>query len=311
MRYCFANHIFTWHPHRRGGPPPPPEHRRLQIAWIRRAGFEGVEMGDFWMNFYQMSDAELRAIRAEFDAGGLPIVALNCLRKAITPPACADQNRADLRRALEAATALGTGIVNISLASPHTLLGQTTDLNRGQRFSLGGSRQATDAEFEAAASFLRELADQAAVAGLELSIELHHNAITDTGATVARLVRAVNRPNVGGNADLGNLHWTHATPAEPYPAALLAVLDAGMNFWHVKNIQRVYLPELDRAAFLPASLPDGDLDYRWGLLAARQAGYDGWVSIEGAGPGDVLAVAERGLTYLRALERDLADLTPR
>ena len=311
MRYCFANHVLAWSPHRRVEGPPLPAYRRLQLAWIRRAGFEGVEMGDFWMDFYRMANTDLRAIRSEHEDSGLPIVALNCLRKAITPPGCAERNQADLRRAIEVATLLGAETVSISLATPHALLGQSTDLSRGQRFSLGGSRQATDGEYAQATAFLRSLADDAAAAGIALSVELHHNAITDTGATVARLVRAVDRPNVGGNPDLGNLHWTFATPAESYSAALLAVLEGGMNFWHVKNVQRVYVPELDRAAFLPTHLDGGDIDYRWCLLTARAHGYNGWVSLEGAGPGDFLAIAERGLAYLKRIEADLAEINAR
>jgi sugar phosphate isomerase/epimerase len=311
MRYCFGNHTFTWHPHRRCAEPPPAAERRLQVAWIRRAGFEGVEMGDFWMDFYRLADAELRGIRREFEAGGLPIVALNCLRKAITPPACAERNRADLRRAVEVAQALGASIVSVSLATPHELIGQATDLNRGQRHSIGGSRAATEAEYVEAAAFLRDLADRAASAGVQLSVELHHNAITDTGATTARLVRAIDRPNVGGNPDLGNLYWAYETPEEPYQEAFLRVLDAGMNFWHVKNVQRVHVPEVGRAAYVQTPLPDGDLDYRWCVMTARARGYDGWISLEGAGPGDALAVAERGLAYLRRIEADLAELDPR
>jgi sugar phosphate isomerase/epimerase len=310
MRYAFANHIFTWHPHRRGAAPPPPDHRRLQIAWIARAGFDGVEMGDFWMDFYRMADADLRAIRAEFDNAGLPVVALNCLRKAVTWPRCAAENQADLRRAVEVAHLLGAQLVNISLAMPHALIGQVRDENRGQPHSVGSSRQSPAEHMEEAATFLRDLADRAAPAGIQLSVELHHNALTDTGATVARLVRLIDRPNVGGNPDLGNLYWAYDVPEEPYEEALLRVLAAGMNFWHVKNIQRVHFPELSRSAFVPAPLPDGDIDYRWCLMTVRGGGYDGWISIEGAGPGDVLAVAERGLTYLRQIEADLRALAP-
>lgn len=311
MKYAFANHIFTWPPHQRCAEPPPPDHRRLQLAWIKRAGFDGVEMGDFWMDFYRRPAAELETIRAEHEAAGLPIVALNCLRKAITWPRRAERSQSDLRRAVEVAGVLGAGIVNISLAVPHEIIGQTTDLNRGQRSSVGGSRQVSDEEVERAADFLRDLADSADPAGIALAIELHHNAITDTGAAVARLVRLIDRPNVGGNPDLGNLLWAYATPEETAETALTRVLAAGMNFWHVKNVQRVYVPELERAAYVHAALAEGDIDYRWALLAARQHGYDGWISIEGAGPGDTLAFAERGLRYLRGIEADLSELAPR
>jgi sugar phosphate isomerase/epimerase len=309
VKYAFANHILTWHPHRRGGDPPPSAQRRLQARWIRRAGFDGLEMGDFWMDVYGAPDALLRTIRAECEGEDLPIVALNCLRQAVTPAARAEQNRRNLRRALEVADLLGAPMVNISLATPHALIGQTRDDNRGTTVSVGGSRGAAPGEEDEVAAFLRDLADRAAPAGLHLTVELHHNAITDTGASLARLVRAIDRPNVGGNPDLGNLLWAYAVPEEPYEEALLAVLDAGMNFWHVKNVQRVLMPELSRAAFVHAALPEGDIDYRWCLMTARAHGYDGWISIEGAGPGDVLAFAERGLAYLRRIEADLADLT--
>lgn len=311
MQYLFANHVLSWPPHQRGAAPPPAEDRQLQLRWIKEAGFAGVEMGDFWMDFYRQTEAELRRIRVEHEQAGLPIVALNCLRKAITPDACATANRADLRQALTVAQLLGASIVNISLATPHALIGQTTDLNRGQTHSVGGSRLASPADYAAAGEFLRQLADEAADAGISLSIELHHNAITDTGATTARLVDLIDRPNVGGNPDLGNLYWAYTEPEETAAEALLAILAGGMNFWHVKNVQRVFLPEIARSAFVHAGLAEGDIDYRWALLTAIRHGFDGWISIEGAGPGDLLAFASRGLTYLRQLETDIrASLTP-
>ena len=62
-------------------------------------------------------------------------------------------------------------------------------------------------------------------------------------------------------------------------------------------------------------LPDGDLDYRFAIAAMRDAGYDGYLAVEGAREGDALGQDRRGAEYVRQIlaelsgEKTLSSLT--
>ncbi len=77
-----------------------------------------------------------------------------------------------------------------------------------------------------------------------------------------------------------------------------------VRVWHVKNVKRVYFPEVQRAVFLHAALDEGDIDYRWALGRLAESGFDGYIALEGAGPGDLLAFAARSKAYLDGLCRE-------
>src|SRR5690349_10361389 len=82
MKIALATTILSgWnHPHPLFSHVPTPEERAPLFAWARRAGFDGVDVADSWMNWYAMSEAELRAMRDQLDAFGLPCCALNPYR---------------------------------------------------------------------------------------------------------------------------------------------------------------------------------------------------------------------------------------
>ncbi|MGH2458824.1 MAG: sugar phosphate isomerase/epimerase family protein [Chloroflexota bacterium] len=113
-------------------------------------------------------------------------------------------------------------------------------------------------------------------------------------------------PNLSANPDLGNLHRGYAEPEEPWHEAIERLVGR-VKFWHVKNVQRTFIPELRHSFFNHATLEYVDIDYRWALARLVAAGFDGYLSIEGAGRGDFLAFAARGKAYLDELAQTLAS----
>jgi sugar phosphate isomerase/epimerase len=111
-------------------------------------------------------------------------------------------------------------------------------------------------------------------------------------------------PNVGANPDLGNIYWQYEYPEETPEAAIVALAPRAL-YWHCKNLQRLHIPELKRSFFQRVPLPDGDIDYRFAISAMREAGYSGYLAVEGAQLGDQLSQDRRGLEYVR---RILAEL---
>lgn len=299
MKIALATHILRGYPPRSGGIPTP-EARRALFRWARKQGFDGIEVGDWWFDYYNASLDEAEALAREIKDHGLELAGFNCLRKCVTHPAVATQNRRDLRRAVEVAAVLRPEFVSISLSLGADTVGIPADRDRGTNYSPGSSAEATDAEFSLAARFLAELAETAGRAGVGVALELHHCSLADTSQSLLRLLDEANHPNLSANPDLGNLLWAYAEPKEAWYEAVER-LAGRVKFWHVKNLQRVHVPEVNRAFWVHASLEAGDVDYRWALARFAAAGFDGYLSIEGAGPGDLLAFAARGKAYLDEL----------
>ena len=145
---------------------------------------------------------------------------------------------------------LGAGIVNTTLGTPLVDPGGL-GADRGELTSQGSSRLASPDDYEYTADVLREIADFAADRGVALSIEVHQHTIADNSRSALHLLDLIDHPNVGLNPDVGNIYWTYAEPEETPEAAILA-LAPHTNYWHCKNVQRVYFPELEHAIYLHA-----------------------------------------------------------
>ena len=299
MKIALATTILSgWnYPHPLFGYVPTAEERAPLFTWARRAGFDGVDVADSWMNWYAMSDDQLREMRDQLDALGLACCALNPYRCLVVRHPDAQKNEEKLYRSLEVAKIWGARLLNLALSVPFPAVWSDADRAERQNQLMRGE-DFTDEEFAETAAKVRKLADQANEWEIELSIELHDDGITDRSDHVMRLHKLVDRPNVGVNPDLQNL-WRVPYKTESWQTAVLNMAPA-TNFWHVKSNTRRYVPETGRYQSGRASLRDGDIDYRWALTKIAGAGFDGWLSVESGG-ADPLYTAEGDLHYLRDL----------
>src|SRR5579884_1238645 len=133
MKIALATTILSgWnHPHRLFSYVPTAEERAPLFVWARRAGFDGVDVADSWMNWYAMSDAQLREMRDQLDDLGLPCCALNPYRCTVVRHPEAGRNEEKLHRSLEVAKAWGAGIVNLALSAPFPAV--WSDAERAER----------------------------------------------------------------------------------------------------------------------------------------------------------------------------------
>jgi sugar phosphate isomerase/epimerase len=177
---------------------------------------------------------------------------------------------------------------------------------RGEPVSQGGSRAAGAAEFERTADQLRNFGTLAADLGVDLSIEVHQGSIADNSVATLHLLDLIDLDNVGANPDLGNIYWHYEYPDETSEAAIVALAPRS-KYWHCKNLLRIHIPELHRALYQRVPLPDGDIDYRFAIAAMVDAGYRGYLAVEGAREGDQLSADGRSAAYVRDI---LASLTP-
>jgi sugar phosphate isomerase/epimerase len=111
---------------------------------------------------------------------------------------------------------------------------------------------------------------------------------------------------VGANPDLGNIFWQYEQPEETSEAAIVALAPRA-RYWHCKNLVRTHIPELRRAFYTRVPLGEGEIDYRFAIAAMVDAGYRGYLAVEGAREGDQLTLDGRSAAYARSILADLAE----
>ena len=301
MKIAYALRRVVLYPNQGGGLNlPPKEIRGKFLGKAKELGFEGVELGTDV--FDGVSEQASRDLRKELGDAGVPCVILRG-GGGLAHPRISVGNRKRLEEAVRIASWVGAGIVNTTVgAPPRDPRGRGRTV--GEPTSQGSSREASEEDFERTAKGLSEVAGMAADLGVEISIEVHQHSIVDNSWSALHLLELIDRPNVGVNPDLGNIYWTYDIPEESCEAAIVALAPYA-KYWHCKNLYRVYIPEKERAIFVQAPLPDGEIDYRFAISAMLDAGYRGYLAIEGVRLGDQFHRDGRSVAYVKALLEEL------
>ena len=302
ISYAFRRSVFYpfQDPRGPGNELPPKEVRRQYLQKVRALGFEGIEVG---LSSAAGGEGAVRELRRELEGEGVPCAAVRG-GGGFAHPRVAAQNARRVADAIQVASWIGSNLLNMTVGTPATYPQGPGAGGVGERTSQGGSRTATEADFEITAKHLRQAAGIAADLGVEISIEMHQHSIADNSWSCLHLLELIDRPNVGVNPDLGNLYWNYEVPEETNEACIVALAPKA-KYWHCKQLQRVHIPDLQKAIFLQAPLPDGDIDYRFAISAMVDAGYQGFLAVEGTRYGDQLSKDGRSLRYCREVLREL------
>ncbi|MFO1284415.1 MAG: sugar phosphate isomerase/epimerase family protein [Burkholderiales bacterium] len=293
-----AFHLHAIRAHFEGTRPTDAEQASV-FARIAAAGFDGIDIAESW-DFAHWSSAGIAATRDRAREHGLAVATVSAMGRTLCHPELAETNLAALHRALDVADGLGARLLNVALAIPR-VPGVTPII--GANVSPGGSLGASEADFDATASRLAQVARRAAARGIRIAVELHDRSLADASAPLLRIVEATGEPNVGTNPDLCNGYRAYAVPPESWQAALAALAPRAV-LWHVNNLQRVHFPEIARSAFVERPLGEGDVDYRLAARTMRETGFDGWVVIEYKGTGDAFETIARGREYFARVWND-------
>jgi sugar phosphate isomerase/epimerase len=301
VKFCYALRRGVFYPSDRDefGTMPPREHRPRYLQFVKALRFEGVEVGVDELADQQAAED----LRHELNNAGLQVI---CVRAggALAHPLSGASARRRMECAIQYAGWLGASIVNTALVSPATHPGGPGSGRQGEQVSQGASRTASEQDFLTTAEYLRDFGRIAADVGVTISIEVHQGSIADNSQATLHLLDVVDRDNVGANPDLGNIYWHYEYPEETAEAAIVALAPRSV-YWHCKNVRRTHIPDLHRSFFSRVPLPDGDIDYRFAIAAMLEAGYAGYLAIEGAQLGDQLSQDRRGLEYVRSLLAEL------
>ena len=271
--------------------------RRQFLAKVKEIGFEGIELPA--MN---LADAAVDTLRAELEDAGVPCVAIRGGGGAAHPRVAA-ANKKRMEEAVQFASKIGASVVNSTVTTPPRDPGGKGTY-RGESVSQGSSRYASEADYERTANAVADVANVAADLGVEISIEVHQNSIADNSWSALHLRGLIDAPNVGINPDLGNIYWTYDIPEESCEDAIVA-LAPHVNYWHCKSLCRVHIPDLETAIYVQVPLPDGEIDYRFAIAALLDAGYEGYLAIEGVRYGDAFHQDGRSVAYVKSLLAEL------
>jgi sugar phosphate isomerase/epimerase len=303
MKLCYALRRGVFYPSTRDafGEMPPRELRPKYLKLVKSMGFDGVEIP--FRSDEMPDEARIREFGDELRGAGLPAV---CIRGGgpIAHPTAGAAARDRLEKSIRLAAAIGADVVNTTFVTPPTNPGGPGHGRQGERVSQGGSRTASEADFERTADHLRHFGELAADLGVGISIEVHQGSIVDNSTATLHFLDLVGLDNVGANPDLGNVYWHYEFPDETSEAAIVALAPRA-TYWHCKNLRRIHIPELNRAFFQRVPLEDGDIDYRFAIAAMVDAGYNGYLAVEGAREGDQLTADARGAAYVKKVLSEL------
>ena len=297
MKIAYAFRRCASYPYNGPGLPTDASDRQQFLAKVKEIGFDGIELPA--MN---LADAAIDTLRAELEDAGVPCVAIRGGGGAAHPRVAA-ANKKRMEDAVHFAAKVGASVVNSTVTTPPREPGKKGTY-RGESVSQGSSRYASEADYERTASAVTDVANIAADLGVEISIEVHQNSIVDNSWSALHLLGLIDAPNVGINPDLGNIYWTYDIPEESCEDAIVA-LAPHVNYWHCKSLYRVHIPDLETAIYVQAPLPDGEIDYRFAIAALLDAGYDGYLAIEGVRYGDGFHQDGRSVAYVKSVLAEL------
>jgi sugar phosphate isomerase/epimerase len=267
-----------------------------ELAELREAGFDAVDLVDSWLAPGDLSAAEIRELAAVLGDSGLQLAGISVVRRSVIDPCDGAANLDYTLRALDAAAALGAPLVSIGFHRP------LTPEQRAASFWLVDPPQddRSDATWALAAERVARVVARAEELGIGVALELHEGTLLDSAAGALRVIDMVGAPSLGVNPDLGNLVRVPAPLAESWEETLRAALPR-TTYWHVKNYARVERPGL--VVTIPSELDAGAIDYRRALGLALDAGYSGPVCIEHY-EGDALGAIARGRAYVEQVVRE-------
>lgn len=308
MKICYAfraNRIYPFDGRGPGNELPPGEQRAPFLKKVATLGVDGLELGlASFGGLDGVTEASAKELAKQLADHGTPVL---CIRGGggFDNPKTAAQHRRVWEANIKLAAWTGANLVNSTVCS-----GQRDPRGpgflTGEPKPQGSSRHAAVADFEVNARELQRLADLAADLGVSIAIEVHQHSIVDNSWSALLLNSMVGRPNFGINPDLGNIYWTYDVPEETCEAAIVALAPVA-KYWHCKNLYRVYLPHDQRAVFLRAPLPDGEIDYRFAIAAMRAAGYGGYLAIEGSNTGDQFGRDAKSVAFVRSVLAELNE----
>jgi sugar phosphate isomerase/epimerase len=259
------------------------------------AGFTELDPTDSWLRLADLSPARLDTFMTLVGSLGLTIPAISTSRRSVIDPIHGDAHLAYGHRVIDTAKAIGASAVSFGLFEP-----LTAEQKKALWFwTVDGPRNPDDpAVWQKAVERIRALGRHAEELGIEVALEMYEDTYLGTAESSVRFVETVGLPNVGINADLGNLIRLRR-PVEHWQE-MMAKVAPFAKYWHVKNYTRTEDPGTGAIITHPAPLETGIINYRAAIRMALAHGFRSAFLCEHYG-GDGLSVSAANRDYLRRI----------
>lgn len=260
---------------------------------VADAGFTHFDPTDSWLRVADLSETRCEEFVQVVRESGLSTPAISTARRSVIDPEHGEDNLAYSHRVIDAAARIGASVVSF---------GFFRALHPEQQRALWfwtapGAKDPDDPEVWAlAVRRIRELAEHADEAGVQVSLEMYEDTYLGTADSAVRFLHDVGHDRVGLNPDLGNLQRLHR-PVERWEAMAEKTLPYA-NYWHVKNYFRTEDATSGHITTAPAPLELGVINYRRAVRQAVENGFRGAFCVEHYG-GDGLSVSATNRDYLR------------
>ncbi|WP_114011504.1 sugar phosphate isomerase/epimerase family protein [Cohaesibacter intestini] len=273
----------------------PADHWQETLAEVADAGFSELDPTDSWLRIADLEPSRLDEFLGVARSLNLTIPAISTSRRSVIDPVNGDDNLAYCHRVIDTASSIGAGEVSFGLFGPLTAAQQKALWF----WTVDGEKNPENPDIYAlAVERIRELGKHAAEQGVEVSLEMYEDTYIGTADGAVSFVEAVDLPNVGINADIGNLIRLHR-PMEHWQD-MMAKLAPFLKYWHVKNYIRVEDPVTGAFLSHPAPMEAGIINYRAAVKLALEHGFKSAFLCEHYG-GDGLTIAARNRDYLRSI----------
>lgn len=255
-------------------------------GFVRRAkelGADGVELLDF---FWKDRNSEIGAVKAALRETGLPVCTWAVGNDFAGPdPAERKEALETVQCGVEEAVNLNSGIVRVF----------SGNLKEGVSYE-----QALDHIVHG----LKAAAQYAVVHGVALGLE-NHGMLAGRSDQVRTIINTVGSPALGANIDTGNFLLVNQPPHEA-----VADLAGSTVSVHLKDFKEVPADSsetayaaLDGRRYAGTVIGAGDVDLRACLQSLKDAGYQGWLSIEYEGeeePSEAVAASIENARWILA-----------
>jgi sugar phosphate isomerase/epimerase len=259
---------------------------------VARFGVEGIEFAALTAEEEQMPTRSADALRRRAEKNGLAVASLCVAAELLRPRNEQAKVVESLRRRVELAAALGAPSMR------HDVTRGFGDYSKGLR----GPRT-FDSAVKLLVPGIREVADYAAAKGVRTSLE-NHGFYMQESKRVEQLIKAVDHENFGLTIDMGNFLCVNEDPVKAVKRLARYVQMAHAKDFHLRPKDRMppagWFATPTKIALRGAIAGHGVIDIPAELKLLRQAGYDGFLSLEFEGLEEPLQAVRLGLDYLRA-----------
>lgn len=146
---------------------------------------------------------------------------------------------------------------------------------------------ATDKYFHNSSSWLKNAADLARNAGMNILVEIHFNTLVETVSSTLKLIHLVDRRNFGLIYDAANLYVANDNSIFESIRTLKPYIQH-VHLKDVKEIDNKNIPGIfsfRNRNYAIQIFGDGEVDNETAIKALEDIGYDGFVSVEGCPNG--------------------------